>query len=307
MSFAQKNLSFSIEHLIGSDPFTTESSFTNNLGNEIKPTTLKYYVSEISITHDGGQELLIEDLFLLVKAEDGTVEVNLTDLDFTELEGLKFHIGVPEDLNHADPGLQPSGHPLAYQSPSMHWGWAGGYKFLVTEGSSGAAANNFQIHSTGDALYTAVNLDLNISAETVSDVSFTLNADYAQLYKNIQMENGVFNHGQFAEAAVAVSNLANEVFSVGDIVLNTTNPTFTGSYTFAPNPTTNGMVNLKADLVEFNDYTLNVRNILGQQVQSYQFQGDKLDYTIADLNSGIFVVEVSNAEGVLFNEKIIVQ
>lgn len=41
-------------------------------------------------------------------------------------EGLKFDIGVPESLNHADPMIAPS--PLGYTE--MHWHWASGYKFL---------------------------------------------------------------------------------------------------------------------------------------------------------------------------------
>ena len=303
---AQKNLSFTIAHLAGTEPFSTESSFMNNLDHGIKPTTLKYYLSEFSLIHDGGQQTPLEDLVLLVNAEELT-EVNLSDLNFEVLEALQFHIGVPEDLNHADPALQPSGHPLSYQSPSMHWGWAGGYKFLVTEGVSGTTANSFQIHSTGDNLYTTVNVDLNISAAAASEVSFVINADYVQLFKDIPMANGVFNHGDSAEAADAVNNLATEVYSVSDIVLNTANPVFKGSYTFAPNPSTNGMINLQADLVEFDNYTLSVRNMLGQEIQSYNFDGDKVDYTISNLSKGIFFVKVSNEDGLGFTEKIIVQ
>lgn len=306
LSFGQKDLSFTIQHLIGSEPFSTETSFTNNLGNSISPTTLKYYLSEISIIHDGGQVLPIEDLTLLVNAEENT-EVNLTELEFTQIEAIQFHIGVPYGLNHADPALQPAGHPLAYQSPSMHWGWAGGYKFLVTEGASGAASNNFQIHSTGDALYTEFNIPLVMSTANASSISFVIEADYTQLYKDIQMENGLFNHGQDAEAAVAINNLANEVFTAGGFISNTKQTVFEGSYTFAPNPSTDGMVNLKADLVNFDQYTLRVRNMLGQEVQSFSFAGSQVDYMISNLNSGIFAVEVSNAEGVLFTEKIIVQ
>ena len=128
-----------------------------------------------------------------------------------------------------------------------------------------------------------------------------------QLFKDIPMANGVFNHGDSAEAADAGNNLATEVYSVSDIVLNTANPVFKGSYTFAPNPSTNGMINLKADLVDFDNYTLSVRNMLGQEIQSYNFDGDKVDYTISNLSKGIFFVEVSNEDGLGFTEKIIVQ
>lgn len=305
-TFAQKDLNFSFQHLVGTDPFSSEVSFTNNLGDEIQASVIKYYLSEFTIIHDGGQETQVEDLFLLVNAE-GNSEVNLSGLDFTELEALRFYIGVPEDLNHADPALQPAGHPLAYQTPSMHWGWAGGYKFLVTEGDSGTGSDNFQIHATGDGNYTAVNIDLNLSAANASGVSFSIVADYMQLYKDISMENGLFNHGEFAESQDAVNNLATNVFTVDNIILDTKAQVFKGSYTLAPNPSTTGSINLSAKLVDFDSYTMKLINMLGQSVETFSFDSDRIDYNFNALKKGIFFVEVSNSTGVLFTEKIIIQ
>jgi uncharacterized repeat protein (TIGR04052 family) len=45
-----------------------------------------------------------------------------------EFSGIRFTIGVPAGLNHADPLLAAA--PLSFTE--MHWHWASGYKFLRT-------------------------------------------------------------------------------------------------------------------------------------------------------------------------------
>jgi uncharacterized repeat protein (TIGR04052 family) len=55
--------------------------------------------------------------------------------------GLRFTIGVPPALNHLDAANQPS--PLNLSS--LWWGWAGGYKFLRADGSTGVQAS-FLVH-----------------------------------------------------------------------------------------------------------------------------------------------------------------
>lgn len=47
--------------------------------------------------------------------------------------GLRFALGVPFELNHADPGLAEPPLHLG----RMHWGWRAGYKFLRLEGKDG--------------------------------------------------------------------------------------------------------------------------------------------------------------------------
>lgn len=49
--------------------------------------------------------------------------------------GLRFTIGVPFDLNHADPTLAPS--PL--NLTAMFWNWQGGYKFVKVDLATGPA------------------------------------------------------------------------------------------------------------------------------------------------------------------------
>lgn len=106
---------------------------------------LRFYVYNVSlIDATGGKTtlLLTEDgkwqseRVALIDLEDGegscangSAEINsslsgqIAPGDYT---GIAFEIGVPEDLNHADPVVADP--PLNFSS--MHWHWRSGYKFM---------------------------------------------------------------------------------------------------------------------------------------------------------------------------------
>lgn len=62
-----------------------------------------------------------------------------------EYSGLRFVIGVPFALNHADPA--EAAPPL--NLGRLHWGWQAGYKFLRFEGARGDGGFRLHIGSTG--------------------------------------------------------------------------------------------------------------------------------------------------------------
>ena len=58
---------------------------------------------------------------------------------------LSLALGLPADLNHANPATAAG--PLS--ATSMHWSWQGGYKFLRLDYSTGAVRAKVHIGSTG--------------------------------------------------------------------------------------------------------------------------------------------------------------
>jgi hypothetical protein len=61
-----------INHMLGNDPFALDYTVQNNLSNDLQVTRLQYYVSKISIVHDGNQVTEMHDTVLaLVNAADG--------------------------------------------------------------------------------------------------------------------------------------------------------------------------------------------------------------------------------------------
>jgi len=63
-----------------------------------------------------------------------------------EYTGIRFVVGVPFDMNHADPNIAEP--PLS--GTAMHWNWQGGYKFIRFEADTGGDAG-YRLHlgSTG--------------------------------------------------------------------------------------------------------------------------------------------------------------
>ncbi|NQV87342.1 MAG: metallo-mystery pair system four-Cys motif protein, partial [Woeseiaceae bacterium] len=127
-------------------------------------TDLRFFVSEVSFIDSTGlqHELAIttddrwqQEGVALIDLENGEMAClnGSRDVNFSvsgavksaEIVGLRFTIGVPFDLNHADPLTAQA--PL--NDPSMHWHWRSGYKFL--RAGVATATDSFWIHlgSTG--------------------------------------------------------------------------------------------------------------------------------------------------------------
>src|SRR5210317_2115149 len=136
--FSQQDVILRLDHTLDGEKLQLDESYTHpELGYAFSITRLQYYVSEISIIHDGGQITAVEDTWLLVNASEGD-DHNLGGLNITNVEGISFYVGVDHAHNHMDPTIWPAGHPLAPQNPSMHWGWTAGYRFACLEGKTGA-------------------------------------------------------------------------------------------------------------------------------------------------------------------------
>lgn len=115
-------------------------------GADFSLTDLRFYVHDVRLVTADGRESVVtlaedplwqnSEVALLdfetgdFGCTNGTEQVNDVirgyALSAAEYAGLKFRLGVPEHLNHADP-LQASA-PLNHSF--MHWHWRTGYKFL---------------------------------------------------------------------------------------------------------------------------------------------------------------------------------
>ena len=103
------------------------------------------------------------------------------------------------NLNHADPSLQDSSHPLAPQFPSMHWGWAAGYRFAALEGmidknQDSVMETVFQYHPVDDSYYSDT-ITCDGIIENQNNVTIFINANYNKLIENIGTDEGGVYHG----------------------------------------------------------------------------------------------------------------
>ena len=176
---AQSNVYFLLNHKLAGSPYSPNAMAANNLGDQFKIQRLDYYISEITLYHDAGQVTDITDHYILVKA-GREYDLRLDSLGtytISQLDSVRFGIGVDGGRNHSDISTYTPEHPLSFQSPSMHWGWTAGYRFVAIEGSTGASMNlGWQIHGLGDNNYGYVTVATN-GVWNGSNLTIAIDAD----------------------------------------------------------------------------------------------------------------------------------
>lgn len=163
-----REVELTFEGLVGGEPAACGGVY-DGVGTSATELTLldyRFYVHDVRLVTDDGREVpldLIEDgewqhagVALLDfengdGCDSGTEPTNTLvrgtveeDATFT---GVRFRLGVPFELNHADASTAPA--PLNYTS--MFWSWNAGYKFLRIEGRTTGLPDGWRVHlgSTG--------------------------------------------------------------------------------------------------------------------------------------------------------------
>jgi len=198
----QTHVILQMQQMLGDRPFAYNLTSQAEMGYPYYVTRLQYYVSEITLIHDGGQRTIVPDYFLLVDPAKDSVFV-LGDFPVTDLEEIEFWIGVDSAHNHLDPATYPANHPLALHNPSMHWGWSGGYRFMAFEGYAGHTPaympNNFQIHTIANENYRKVSLYVEEWSNS-DTMRIPIRADYNMLLHKIDVSFGLEFHSSYGPA-----------------------------------------------------------------------------------------------------------
>lgn len=303
-TYGQSTVNIQINHLLDGVQFENEVNSTNDLGNDFMIDRLQYYLSGFSLVHDGGQVTEIDDLYVLVslmESTDATI-IELGELELDNIESIRFHFGVDEQANHADPSLLHPSHALAPQFPSMHWGWAAGYRFIALEGKSGPNIDQeLQFHCIGDEFYKELDFPVNMSNE--SEYLVSIDAEYTNLLKGIDVTGGLILHGNLGEIGTLADNLVENVFTSANVT-NTEDSKLVNSLEIFPNPVTNGVFTINMDVATSNN-SIVIIDALGKTVyRGKQTNSAQIDIT----NQGMYYVSIADGSGkVLATRKVVVQ
>lgn len=305
---AQTDVSLKLNHKLGTEDFAYDVVATNNLGNTFKTTRLEYYVTQITIVHDGGSEIAVPlDVVALVQpGTETSTTIPLGSYAVTEIESVRFYIGVYEPVNTSDPSVYSMDHPLGPKSPSMHWGWAAGYRFLAYEGKTGAdLTDNFQLHGLGNANYFEVAAPVDV-VNVGGTLVMNLIGNYTEGLRDIDLTGGTISHGESGDAKKALENWRDHVFGNYYVGLAETDNEL--GWRIFPNPTTDGLL-----VVQFNEHTVNsvktvqVRNSIGELIKVASSKNTQ-DLTIELENAGVYFVNALNAHGeIIATQRIVVQ
>lgn len=303
---AQTSVTLNIHHKLGEEAFAMETSVTNNVGSTFDYTRLEYYIAEISLIHDGGQETMIEDRYMLVDATEETSEF-LGDLAITNIEAIRFHIGVDEGRNHSDPTTYHSSHPLSPQFPSMHWGWVSGYRFGAFEGNSGTNMNQiWQIHALEDENYfqTEVALDLAI---VNNELIIDLDADYIRAMEDISLNSGPITHGGYGEAKKSLRNFQDYVFTAASLVNSNEEALAINAFKVYPNPGSVKAANIFVATDTDEVYQLQVTNAQGQLVRQLAQVRSNTEVDLGLETAGLYFLSLQQNGKVVMTEKLVIQ
>lgn len=210
-SFGQTNVNIDFRPRVGGNHLTLNTTVQDLNGVDMTIDFFNYYISNVHIIHDGGQDLDLSDTVFFVSTEDHTLELGM--LNLTNIESIDFGVGVPVSLNHEDISQYEENHPLSWQSPSMHWGWTSGYKFLLVNGygdsdNDGSTDALFQIHSLGDANYKNVSMAV-IPTVSSTETTIVIDCNLDEWMYNFDPGQDGTHHGETGVNASIMNNIDN--------------------------------------------------------------------------------------------------
>jgi hypothetical protein len=212
---AQKNVTLTIKHMLGTSPFAFNQAATNDLNNNLDVSRIDYYMSGFTIIHDGGMQTPVPASTIVFVEGDNNLVAGLGSYNVTSVEGIKFSIGVPAAVNNLDPAQWTAPHPLSPKSPSMHWGWSAGFRFVAIEGKAGSSlSTTYQMHGLGNANYFQQTV-MATGVTSGNEVLINLDADYTEALKGIDVTQGPIDHGVDATDLDVLKNFRDFVFSPG--------------------------------------------------------------------------------------------
>ncbi len=209
---AQKNVYLNIEPVFNGAPLQIGSTLNHSSGESYALDHFDYYVSDVLLTHDGGQISAVEQDVYLVEPESHTLFLGSHDL--STIEQIEFTVGVPDRLNTQegseaiDISAYPETHPLSFQSPSMYWGWSFGYMPMIIGGGEGASY--FEIHPVGAHLQKQVALAVVQTNTSVSQIDLELECHVDRWVNNVQLLSSGALHGEFPENILVMNNVLSE-------------------------------------------------------------------------------------------------
>ncbi len=304
--FGQTEITLSIQHTQGTEAFELGKTSTNNLNHQYKTDRLEYYISEISLIHDNGTETQIEDLYLLVDASE-TTSVSLGNFDVTNLEKVKFHVGVDSINNHGDPTLYHGTHPLSPQAPSMHWGWTAGYRFVAYEGYSGTNLNQqFQIHSLGDINYFTTVVDTEVSASN-GTLDIILDADYSKALQDIAMNSGLIVHSDNLQARQLLENFRDHVFSNSTLTNTIDQINDQIELEIFPNPTHDFItVKIDTEKIQLEQPILRIVASNGTILHETKYNSEFKTIDFTSVSSGNYILQLISNRDIISSRPVIV-
>ena len=304
---AQSNVSLDLNHQFDGAPFAYNTVYADDQGRAVSFDRVQYYMSSISVVHDGGQTTDFTDVYILGSANVSNYSLGFFNI--TNLEEFNFNLGVDYAANNGNSSNYASPHPLSPQAPLMDWGWPSGYFFLVIDGKvddtgDGIPNKMFQMRALGDVMLRGVTLMTNASIDLGGSIDLALDVNIEKWIKNIDLVTVGVDHGS-SQNNQNVANNTNtfSVFGnsaptgINDVNANTY---VTTDYAMAYAP----ILNYK--LTARTNNLLTILDAQGRVVVEEKGLGFEGSYFVKqELNSGMYYAIFSNPTNTLTHKFVV--
>ena len=192
-------------------PFDKNQVYLSAANERVLIQQVKFYLSGITLEGEEGAALLSQaELFDLTNG----ASKRRFNIPSGAYSGLRFGLGLPPELNHADiTAIDPSS-PLG-NNGGMYWSWTTLYRFIVFDGrydtdaaATGALPYQFSIHTGRDTCYREGSIALSANAEQGSVMRVVLDVDIARFFTDgqqvLDLSQGAQVHGEVQTLPVAL-------------------------------------------------------------------------------------------------------
>lgn len=128
------NLEFHFNYTVNGQPFSLGQVYEIN-GTAVSFEYANFYVGGMVLHPETGDHIKLEEEYLLVTPAE--THFSITEVNSGHYHKIQFFVGIDDkenDQSEDDFTSRASSDPLGMHSPSMHWGWLGGYKYIRVDG-----------------------------------------------------------------------------------------------------------------------------------------------------------------------------
>lgn len=306
---AQTDVELNIQHKFGKSNYTPNQPYVDDENRVILIHRIQYYLSNIELTHDGGQLVSINKQHILMDGEISSYNLGTVSTEIQQLEALNLDLGVDPSLNSSRPVQHPVGHPLAENS--MYSDPQQSYIFLTIEGMIDTDGDQtpdkpFSFRATGDQLLRNMTIQATTSRNGAG-LKINLVANIANWLKGIDLEFvGNQENGDTDNETLCDNTDDHTVFyhvattSVNALVSPQNQINIDSRLSLAPT-------------IYYNFYTIEQLDMTITNVNgTYFIQRTNLDpqgdfYLDNDLASGIYIVIFTTPKGIRQCKRFVVQ
>ena len=181
-------LEFGVSYKVGNEIFHTDSIYY--LGTSqvaVKFTGFKFYISNIVLTDDAGEEKKINDGIALISSDYD--DYTIGEFNKGRYTNLSFNLGVDEETNQLNPDEFVNGHPLS--SNDMFRG-NNGYLFLRAFGNvdtdfDGLFSNQISLDLGTLDLLRTISVPVDIVIENVTTKQLKFEVDLARVFESVDL------------------------------------------------------------------------------------------------------------------------